>query len=73
MNNTQTLSTIFGPLMVTYYLAFADCGVTACEDEFANVDDARDVAWEISAETNRKVNVIECFGASEHLVEQVLA
>ena len=59
--------------MVTYTLVFADCGVTACDDEFVSLDQARDCAFEISAETNRKVNVVECFGASEHLVEQVLA
>ncbi len=67
------LNTLFGPIMITYCLAFADCGVTACGDEFVRLDDARDVAWEISAETNRKVNVIECFGLSECLVEEVLA
>ena len=73
MEKAQTLNSIFGPVMITYLLTFADCGVTACGDEFANVDDARDVAFEISAECNRRINVIECFGASEHLIESVLA
>ncbi len=67
------IQTIFGALAVTYYLSFADCGVIACDDEFVSLDQARDVAFDISSETMRKVNVIECFGASEHLVEQVLA
>jgi uncharacterized protein YuzE len=67
------IQTIFGALAVTYVLAFADCGVICEDEEFTDLDRARDCAFDISAETNRKVNVIECFGASEHLVEQVLA
>jgi uncharacterized protein YuzE len=67
------IQTIFGALAVTYYLAFADCGVICEDEEFTDLDKARDCAFDISAETNRKVNVIECFGQSEHLVEQVLA
>ena len=59
--------------MITYVLAFADCGVTADGDEFVKLEDARDIAFDISAETNRRINIIECFGASEHLVESVLA
>ena len=69
---TQTLNTIFRPVMVTYCLAFADCGVTVDGEEYANLDDARDCAFNYSAEYNR-INIIECFGLSEHLVESVLA
>jgi hypothetical protein len=71
-SKSMEIQTIFGALAVTYYLSFADCGVIACDDEFVSLDQARDCAFEISAETMRKVNVIECFGLSEHLVEQVL-
>ena len=67
------IQTLFGTIMITYVLVFADCGVTACDDEFARLDEARDCAFDISAETNRRVNVIECFGQSEHLVESILA
>ena len=73
MNNTQTISTIFGSFLVTYVLVFADCGVICEDEEFGTLDSARDVAFEISAETNRRVNVIQCHGQSEHLVESVLA
>lgn len=73
MNKTETINTIFGTVLVTYILVFADNGVWTDAEEFGTLDSARDCAWEISAETNRKVNVIQCFGASEHLVEQVLA
>jgi hypothetical protein len=67
------IQTIFGALAVTYYLSFADCGVIACDDEFVSLDQARDVAFDISAETNRKVAIVECFGASENLIEEILA
>jgi hypothetical protein len=40
---------------------------------YANLDDARDVAFEYSAETNRRVAINEEWGASSHLVETVLA
>jgi hypothetical protein len=73
MNKEQTISTIFGPVMITYILVFADNGVWTDAEEFGTLDSARDYAWEISAETNRRVNIIECFGASENLVESVLA
>ena len=72
-STSMEIQTIFGALAVTYYLSFADCGVICEDEEFTDLDRARDCAFEISAETMRKVNVIECFGASEHLVEQVLA
>ena len=69
----NTVNTIFGPLMVTFYLAYADCDVICFDDEFVNLDEARDVAFEISAETNRRINVYETWGLSEHLVESILA
>ena len=67
------INTIFGALAVTYYLTFADCDVICEDDEFTDLDVARDCAFEISAECNRRVNIIECFGASENLIESVLA
>ncbi len=73
MNKTQTIPTIFGSFLITYVLVFADCGVICEDEEFGTLESARDVAWEISAETNRRVNVIQCHGQSEHLVESVLA
>lgn len=74
MENTQTaINTLFGTLMVTFYLAYADCEVMVDGDEYVSLDVARDIAFEISAETNRRVNVYQCWGQSEHLVESVLA
>jgi len=73
MNNTQTISTIFGSFLVTYVLVFADCGVICEDEEFGTLESARDCAFDISAETNRRINILECFGQSEHLVESVLA
>jgi hypothetical protein len=70
---TMEIQTLFGALAVTYYLAFADCGVICEDEEFTSLDRARDCAFEISAETNRRVNVIQCHGQSEHLVESILA
>ena len=67
------IQTLFGALAVTYYLAFADCGVICEDEEFGTLESARDCAFDVSAETNRRVNVIECFGQSEHLVESILA
>jgi hypothetical protein len=72
MNNTQTISTIFGSFLVTYVLVFADCGVICEDEEFGTLESARDCAFDISAETNRRINILECFGQSEHLVESVL-
>ena len=70
---SMEIQTMFGALAVTYYLAFADCGVICEDDEFTDLDVARDCAFDISAETNRRVNIIECFGASENLIESHLA
>ena len=67
------IQTLFGALAVTYYLAFADCGVICEDEEFTSLDRARDCAFDISAETNRRVSIVECFGASENLIEEVLA
>ena len=69
----NAINTIFGPLMITYYLAFADCGVAVDGEEYVSLDDARDVAFNYSAECNRRINILECFGLSENLIESVLA
>jgi hypothetical protein len=59
--------------ILTYYLTFTDNGVECDGEEYANLDDARDVAFEWSAETNRRIAITECLGASENLIETVLA
>lgn len=69
----NTVNTIFGALTIYYYLSFADCGVEVNCEVFTDIDSARDCAFEISAESNRRVNVYQCWGQSEHLIESVLA
>jgi len=59
--------------MISYYLTFTDNGCDCDGEVYAGRDEARDVAFEWSAETNRRVGILELFGASENLVETVLA
>jgi hypothetical protein len=59
--------------MTEYFLEFADCDVQADDDCFTNLDQARDVAFDISAETNRRINIIETFGVFSNVIESVLA
>jgi hypothetical protein len=59
--------------MLTYCLTFADYGIPCDGEEYVNLDDARDVAFEWSAETNRRIAITECFGISENVIETVLA
>lgn len=59
--------------MITYFLTFADNGVEVMCDDFVNIDQARDCAWEYSASSNRRINIYESFGLSQNLIESVLA
>ena len=59
--------------MLYYYLTFTDNGCDCDGEQYVNLDEARDVAFEWSAETNRRVGILECFGVAENLVETVLA
>jgi len=54
--------------MLTYTLSFP-----ADNDEFINLDEARDVAFEIAQETGEVINIYETFGASSNLIEVVSA
>jgi hypothetical protein len=56
-----------------YYLTFTDNGCDCDGEQYARLDEARDVAFEWSAETNRRVGILECFGVAENVVETVLA
>jgi hypothetical protein len=58
---------------MTYYLTFTDNGCFCGDDIYDNLDEARDEAFEWSAETNRRIGVVECFGACETTIETVLA
>ena len=59
--------------MRTFTLTFIDNGCSCDGEEYINLDDARDIAFEWSAETNRRIGIHECFGLCETLVETVLA
>ena len=69
----MTYNTYMENYMLNYYLTFTDNGCDCDGELYANLDDARDVAFEWSAETNRRVGILECFGIAENLVETVLA
>ncbi len=61
---------------LTYYLqVYGPAGFFINgEDHFTDLATARDAAFDISLELGGdEVRVIECFGASENLVETVLA
>ena len=59
--------------MKTYALMFTDNGCLVDGDEYASLEEARDIAFEWSAETNRRVAICEYFGVSENVIETVLA
>jgi hypothetical protein len=59
--------------MLTYALMFTDNGTLVDGEEYINLDEVRDIAFEISAETNRRVGICEFFGISENVIETVLA
>ena len=56
-----------------YYLTFTDNGCDCDGEQYTVLDEARDVAFELSAETNRRVGILECFGVAENVIETVLA
>lgn len=55
-------------LTLTYSLSFP-----AENDEFINLDDARDVAFEVSLETGATVYIYQHHGASSNKIEEVTA
>ena len=55
-------------LTLTYSLSWP-----AENDEFLNVDDARDVAFEVAQETGATIYIYENFGASSNKIEEVTA
>jgi hypothetical protein len=59
--------------MQTYALMFTDNGTLVDGEEYIRLEQARDIAFEVSAETNRRVAICEFFGISENVIETVLA
>ena len=72
MSKTQTEMTDTEN-MLTYALMFTDNGCLVDGEEYVNLDEVRDIAFEISAETNRRVGICEYFGVSENVIETVSA
>jgi hypothetical protein len=52
---------------------FTDNGTLVDGEEYVSLDQTRDIAFEVSAETNRRVAICEFFGISENVIETVLA
>jgi hypothetical protein len=52
---------------------FTDNGTLVDGEEYIRLEQARDIAFEVSAETNRRVAICEFFGISENVIETVLA
>lgn len=59
--------------MLTYALMFSDNGCLVDGEEYVDLDNARDVAFEVSLETGMRVAICEFFGISENVIETVLA
>ena len=68
-----TINTIFGEHMITYTLQYSDCGVECDGEDYVQLDDARDIAFDMSSITMRRINIFEHFGCSSNLIESVLA
>lgn len=59
--------------MLTYALMFSDNGTLVDGEEYANLDEVRDIAFDLSAETNRRIAICEYFGVAENVIETYLA
>lgn len=60
-------------VMLTYALMFNDNGCLVDGEEYTSLDQVRDIAFEVSAETNRRIAICQYFGISENIIETVLA
>ena len=68
LNNFSLITLTKQTTMITYTLSWP-----AENDEFINLDDARDVAFEVSRETGALIEIYQNFGASSIVVEVVNA
>lgn len=58
---------------MTYSLMFSHDGTLVDGLDYVSLDEARDVAFDVSLETGSEVSICEEFGASQNVVEVVLA
>jgi hypothetical protein len=59
--------------MLTYSLMFSENGCLVDGEEYTNLDQVRDIAFEVSFETGEEIAICEYFGISENVIETVLA
>jgi len=59
--------------MPNYSLMLSDDDSTVDGEAYGNLDEARDIAFDVSAETGRPIAIREYFGFSENVIETVLA
>lgn len=58
---------------MTYTLMFSDNGAPVDGIGYPSLDEARDVAFDVSLETGTEVEIFQEFGAAFNVVERVLA
>jgi len=59
--------------MPNYSLMFSDDDSSVDGETYGLLDEARDIAFDVSAETGRPIAIWEYFGFSENVIETVLA
>jgi len=59
--------------MLTYALMFSADGCLVDGELYTNLDDARDVAFNVSQECGLEVSICQEFGLSSNVIETVLA
>jgi hypothetical protein len=52
---------------------FSENGFLVDGEEYTNLDQVRDIAFEVSFETGKEIAICEYFGISENVIETVLA
>lgn len=59
--------------MQTYTLQYAENDIECDGEDYVNLDEARDTAFDISTITMRAINIYEHFGVCSSLVEVIQA
>lgn len=58
---------------MTYNLMFSHDGTLVDGLDYTSLDEARDVAFDVSLETGSEVSICQEFGAASNVVETILA
>lgn len=59
--------------MLHYTLEYTENNIECDGEDYTNLDEARDTAWEMSKITMREISIYEHFGVSAHVIETVKA